>query len=617
MRLVIATILFLVAGTWPAAFAAEDHIVARAVFEDAGGTLTIHEVSAQAFQRNFQPAGEILSAGYTPSVHWLKLTVRPRVDRAPLILWIRPTFLDEVTLYEPDALAVGGWASKVTGDRVAFADRHWSETSLGFPIPPSASDVTYYLRLKTTSSSLLGVEALGLQDARAMDFRIDMLMFIYAALMLWILFWAVMEFIQTRSALLGWFIPMQIAYLLYAAAIMGYLAPLFPTAPAPVLDVATSFLVCGVTLVSLVFHRILIVRFAPSAIALSSMDMFILASVSSIMLLALGFFQWGLFINAHLAFLAAPLLIFLAFTAKREALPGLAVLRVIYTMQAVSLVVTIPPILGSVNVIGGALLLGVIQGLISASLIFIFLYLQARQIRKQGVQTVINLQLTEQKLETERDQLDLQSRFLAMLTHELKTPLSVVRVSLDAMKVEGEFPGRIARALKSINDIVERLAQTDRIDQNEIPSWLEPCDIRVEIDALIPADAGNGRIRVTAVTVPLVMCDMKLLGVALGNLIDNALKYSPPDSLVDIRVAPEDRAGRPGVAVTIENLPGPAGFPDPSRVFSKFYRSAGAHSKSGSGLGLYVVRGIVRFMNGEVDYQPASEKVRFVMWLPC
>ena len=115
MRVVITTILFLIAGL-VTAFADDDHIVTRSVFEDKSGTLSIGEVVSQPFQ----PADLVLSAGYSPSVHWLRLTVRPRADGDPLVLWIRPTFLDEVTLYEPDALASGGWARRVTGDRVPF-----------------------------------------------------------------------------------------------------------------------------------------------------------------------------------------------------------------------------------------------------------------------------------------------------------------------------------------------------------------------------------------------------------------------------------------------------------------------------------------------------------------
>ncbi|MFD2032135.1 7TM-DISM domain-containing protein [Ancylobacter dichloromethanicus] len=104
---------------------AQDHIVGRAVLEDPEGTLSIEDVTGRAFA----PAGPILARGYTPSTHWLRLTVRPG-DGGPLVLRIRPTYLDRVELYEPDANAPGGWKRDVTGDRTPF----WNAT-----FPPSRS----------------------------------------------------------------------------------------------------------------------------------------------------------------------------------------------------------------------------------------------------------------------------------------------------------------------------------------------------------------------------------------------------------------------------------------------------------------------------------------------
>ena len=456
-----------------------------------------------------------------------------------------------------------------------------------------------------------------MQDARAQDFRIDILMLIYAALMLWILFWAVTEFVLRRTAMLGWFVLLQVTHLAYSAAIMGYMAPLFPMAPIGVLDIATSLLACLVTLTSLIFYRILIAHFAPPVSTMRIFDILILASAATLVLLGSGFILKAMFLNVLVIFFVSPLMVLLVFMAKRDALPGLTVLRVIFTLQAGSILLSAMPFLGLMGALNSNLFAGVSHGLISAILIFIFLYLRARQIKEQGIQAEINLQLAEQQLAIEIEHRDLQNRFLAMLTHELKTPLSVARVSLDAMKVEGEFPKRITRALKSINDTVDRLMQADRIDQGTLPSTWGPCDVGAMIEEVVLTQREDRAVRIEMDQLPPLNCDGQLLAMAIGNLIDNALKYSPPDSVVDIRAVSESRAGRPGISIAVENVPSAAGLPDPDRIFSKFYRSSGAQSKSGSGLGLYVVRGIVKSMNGEVNYQPVSGKACFMMWLPC
>ena len=70
------------------------------------------------------------------------------------------------------------------------------------------------------------------------------------------------------------------------------------------------------------------------------------------------------------------------------------------------------------------------------------------------------------------------------------------------------------------------------------------------------------------------------------------------------------------VLIRIDNTPGAAGHPDPRQVFKKYYRSPGAHSKTGSGLGLYLVHNVARQLGGWVRYVPNDSCVRFELWLP-
>jgi signal transduction histidine kinase len=109
----------------------------------------------------------------------------------------------------------------------------------------------------------------------------------------------------------------------------------------------------------------------------------------------------------------------------------------------------------------------------------------------------------------------------------------------------------------------------------------------------------------------MMRTDKVLLKVILNNLIDNALKYSPPESKVDLSATPVGA----GIAIVVENDVGHAGRPDVSKVFSKYYRSPMAR-QTGSGLGLYVIKGLSAQLGGQLNYAPASPKVRFELWLP-
>jgi K+-sensing histidine kinase KdpD len=115
----------------------------------------------------------------------------------------------------------------------------------------------------------------------------------------------------------------------------------------------------------------------------------------------------------------------------------------------------------------------------------------------------------------------------------------------------------------------------------------------------------------------LLHTDASLLRLVLGNLIDNALKYSPPRSDITILIASSVYGTRAGAQISIQNLPGVAGWPDATEVFKKYYRSPRAHHQTGSGLGLYLVHSTAHMLGGEMRYAPDAHYVRFTLWLPA
>jgi K+-sensing histidine kinase KdpD len=112
----------------------------------------------------------------------------------------------------------------------------------------------------------------------------------------------------------------------------------------------------------------------------------------------------------------------------------------------------------------------------------------------------------------------------------------------------------------------------------------------------------------------IVNVDTAVLRLMVKNLLDNALKYSPPDSPVRLAI------GTNAIEwwIRVENEMGQAGLPDPKRLFEKYYRAEKAHAHTGTGLGLYWVRGIARQIGGEVTYsQEPSGHIVFELRLPC
>ena len=199
------------------------------VLVDAEGTETIDSVSASASEPRFVPISGGLAAGYTRKVHWLRFSVQAPVAGA-WWLEVQPPFLDDLRLYEPGA---AGFTERRSGDLLPFALRE--EESRGFVFKlalPDTTARTFYLRLQTTSSSLL---VLRLWDparfhvANTLEYAVlGALYGFYAMIFLFnLILW-----VRLRESLYGWFCLLVGANMLLYLSANGLLAQyLLPTRP--------------------------------------------------------------------------------------------------------------------------------------------------------------------------------------------------------------------------------------------------------------------------------------------------------------------------------------------------------------------------------------------------
>ena len=101
----------------------------------------------------------------------------------------------------------------------------------------------------------------------------------------------------------------------------------------------------------------------------------------------------------------------------------------------------------------------------------------------------------------------------------------------------------------------------------------------------------------------VVWSDLQLLQTVLLNLLDNAYKYQSVGGVVQVRIAPIRWAQDPDQRIQIEviNPIDPRQMPDPDRMFQKFYRAAAAQQISGTGLGLFIVKGVVTLLGAHIQ----------------
>ncbi|MBS3962558.1 MAG: hypothetical protein KGZ61_12120 [Sandarakinorhabdus sp.] len=602
------------------------------MFADPSGQLGIEQVAAQAFA----PIPVMVARGYFEGAHWLRLKVRPAYPGERIVLRVRPSYLDALTLYSPHPHQSGAWLAQHSGDTVSFMQRPFAALTLGFEIAPRTPSV-YYLRLQSTSTHVLRVEALAWQAARLADIQLGMGKWIYLMLMLWICLSAAFVGIVQRDALLAWFVLAHTLFVAYAFATMGFLAPLLPYWPA---DVLTSVLVLLIGPSAYWFHYQLVAPFKPPPLALRCLKLLVCVSTLCLPLYLMGHQSLALHINTVLGLLLALLLPLLAALARHQAPPGLGALRFAYGLSALALLLSISTILGWLPQMQSLAFYGIyVPGFISAVLVAGLLYLRSRALAHTSEQAQLQAALALQQQSTDRSRLQEQQRFMDMLTHELKTPLATAHLSLDTLHAQG-LPAsaafqRIERALSDIGSVIERCRQSNQFEHGTFGGQLQDCDLADLLHQALDNARNHSSAQPLQLAQPLPVARLRsdpiLIGVVVGNLIDNALKYGAPNSAIDISLCPAHRPAShpvaaavqgqsnqgPGWCLSVRNRIGPAGAPDPARVFQKYYRASAAHSKIGSGLGLYLAHGVAAQLGGHLACQSDADTVVFQFWLPA
>ena len=194
----------------------------------------------------------------------------------------------------------------------------------------------------------------------------------------------------------------------------------------------------------------------------------------------------------------------------------------------------------------------------------------------------------------------LRRNLLDSVSHELKTPLAVIRAAIDGMgETKNEYISEIETATKRLQRLVEGLLQMTRLESQVLEPRLEWCDIHDLVEGAI-AGAGDA-MRLHPVTrdmpedMPLVKTDQSLLVQAMANILHNAAIYSPPDTPIGIRVKTSSK----GLEISIRDHGPGLAEGDEGRVFGKFYRAAGSPA-GGTGLGLSITRGFIQALGGQV-----------------
>ena len=226
------------------------------------------------------------------------------------------------------------------------------------------------------------------------------------------------------------------------------------------------------------------------------------------------------------------------------------------------------------------------------------------------------------------DSFERQKRFTGEASHQLRTPLAAMLGQIDVALRRDRDPGEYRRSLATtqaqalrLNEIIESLLFLARADAEALRPALQQVDLRSWMaDYLNESWSAHVRwkdIRLHSPTTDIAAVGVQpvLLGQALGNLLENALKFSPPGSVVDVRIHLQEGA----VSIEVEDRGCGIKEADRPHIFEPFFRAASVRNAgtTGVGLGLAITSRIVETMGGQIFWHSSpTGGSRFRMAFP-
>jgi len=617
----------LICACWMLPAQAETLAVQRAYWIDSSGTADIEQVQ----QQHFEPADEIQALGYGAAPVWLRLTVPPS-PLHELLVMVKPAFLDDVRLYvrSRESPPSTGWQMRQQGDQFAFSQRERQDLYFSFVITPSATAQTQlYVRVQTTGSRAIYVSVSPVAQAEQRESLIGIGVAMYLGLTLLLAFFSLVQAIVMRDRLWALNTVVQVLMMMWVLTHQGYPAKFIWPDLAPWSDLGYSVIYC-VTMWMLYFY------YREFAIAFKAP--YWLVTLLALAMLPLPWQLWAIFndqVREALQLTSALLLfrtvsgLFLVWFFVIEDRNLRYMVRFLHISQSLYGTTQVAPWLGLGDMAESHLYPAILFNLFGAGMQYLVLTRRDWLLRREQAQLRWRMRDAEQKLRWEQQRLRESASFMAMLLHELKNPLASIRLATQTMLADqARTPQEQARlrnidqSVQGIDAVMERCRQVDRFEQGHWPAEKSTVDVVPLMSECIDASAQGQRVQANLPAQLQAEQDISLLRTITMNLLDNALAYSPPGSVVMLQLRQHTAVQRPWLTLTLRNAVGKAGVPDPERVFGKYYRADRAHQRTGSGLGLFLVKGLAHQAGGDVTHctettAAGDTLVVFELSLPC
>jgi two-component system sensor histidine kinase KdpD len=230
----------------------------------------------------------------------------------------------------------------------------------------------------------------------------------------------------------------------------------------------------------------------------------------------------------------------------------------------------------------------------------------------------------EYRSEAARQSEQLRAAVLDALGHQFKTPVTTIWTASSGLlevgglsELQTELLTVIDEQAKLLNDLAARLLGTAKLDSASFEPRRRPLLLSKQVATVIQTlpEQYRDRFRVAVLTDEIpVLADHRLVVIAMTQLLDNAIKYSVPESPIDIRFGVTETEA----SITVRDQGLVIQPDDRERIFERFYRgSLTDQGPAGTGLGLSIVKRIVEAHHGRVWFESKPEGTEFSICLPA
>lgn len=622
--------------------------------EDPQGHLTLADVMQPDVAARFrvpEHPQQALNFGISKSAYWVRFSLQRAPDNTdPWLIELSYALLNKITFYAPGAKPI------VTGSEYPVASRAFFDKYFVFPIQPSERAQDYYFRVESNDAITLPLRAWTERDLIPRTQQTLAIQFSYLGAMMGLALYTLFMCVLSRD----------MRYAIYAAYVVCMALSMTSGS-----GVARLFFWPDVWKFDSVARNFFVALAASLILYLSGL---FLKTEYGKKTVAWGWKLASLYFGAYALLLLSSLAVPMPVDALNKAmlLGGL--------LSGFGILVTVFRVIRErrnslrffglswlVFWVGGFVGIGRTMGLLPthlltsyavqiasmAEMVLLFLALadqfrQEQHQRRQAQQEVADVQARlleqlqssneqleqtvhertqqmQQALEHERAVSAQYMRFGAMVSHEFRNPLGIIKSQISLLHKEqkhGEL--QLDKRLSVLGSATERLAmlfekwlQNDRLHHTLQDIDLHPVPLRHWLTHFVSTNVHclvGSPVQLRSMDIDAqLLCDEYLLDIALGNLIDNARKYTGAQApvVIDIRYRP----GQVGVAV-IDQGSGIAPE-NQEKVFDEYFRISPQSGISGAGLGLSLVRRIMQAHSGTLELQSLpGQGCTFILWFP-